>query len=330
MTKMIKNLVELVAKSTGITSNSKTVKKGTIFVAVKGLTSDGHDYIAEAISKGALAVIGEIDTTLSVPYFKITDTRQILGELASEFYGNPSKKLKLIGVTGTKGKTTTAHLIYHILTSLGKKVGLISSIEAKIGDKDIDTGFHVTSPDTVALHKLLNDMVAAGCEYGVIEVSSHGIDQQRIAGVSFDIGVLTNIAPEHLDYHKTFAEYKKVKLAFIASTKHKVIAPRDTTLTILPGKFNNLNVEAAIKAVEFLGISKDKALGALTSFKLPSGRLEEVDTNKGFRVFIDFAHTPDSLEAALTYLRTLTTGRLIAIFDCYWSIKSTIISINYY
>jgi UDP-N-acetylmuramoyl-L-alanyl-D-glutamate--2,6-diaminopimelate ligase len=294
-------------KFEGVTSDSRSVKKGYVFVAVKGLNADGHDFIPDAIERGAVKIYGERD--LNYPnYFKVRDSRDKLGELASEYYGFPSRKLKIIGVTGTKGKTTTAHLIYHILFSTGKKVGLVSSITS--------SGFHVTSPDVVSLHRSLKDMVDAECEYAVIEVSSHGIDQKRIAGVEFEVGVLTNIAPEHLDYHKTFEEYKRVKMSFLKSAKISVIAPTDTNLNILPGLFNNLNVEAAIKAVEILGVNRDEALKSLDSFELPKGRLEEIKNNLGIKIVVDFAHTPESLEFVLSYLRTQTQGKLIAVFGC--------------
>lgn len=306
------DLIKNIHKYSGITADSRQVKKNFIFVAVKGKTVDGAKYIPEAIKNGASVIVSE--TSGDFHHIPVENSREVLGKLASEYYGNPSKKLKIIGVTGTKGKTTTVHLIYHILNSLGKKASLISSNMAKVGEKESATGFHVTSPDVVSLHKFLADMVEAGCEYAVIEVSSHGIDQKRIAGVDFEVGVLTNIAPEHLDYHKTFEEYEKVKMSFINSAKNKVIAPTETELTILPGKFNNLDAEAALSAVELLGIDRKKALETLKTFKLPEGRLEEVKNDKGFRIFIDFAHTPESLEAALTYLRGLTKGKLIAVF----------------
>jgi len=318
MVKSLNNPKHTPHKYSGITADSREVTKGFIFVAVKGLVADGHDYISQAIVNGAKIIVGEKDVKVpaGVKYIKVKDSRVALGEYASEFYGHPADRLKVIGVTGTKGKTTTAHIIYHILTLSGKKTGLISSIVAKIGDNEMDTGFHVTSPDVISLHKFLKQMVDAGYEYAVIEVSSHGIDQKRIAGVNFDIGVLTNIAPEHLDYHKTFKEYKRVKMSFINSCKYKVIAPVDTDLDILPGKFNNLNIEAAIKAVEFLGIDRASAIKTLKTFKLPEGRLEVINNSKGIKIFIDFAHTPESLEAALKYVRTQTTNKLIAVFGC--------------
>lgn len=302
-------------KFEGVTSDSREVKKGYAFVAVKGINADGHDFIPDAIERGVVRIYGERD--LSYPnYFKVKDSRKKLGELASEFYGFPSKKLKIIGVTGTKGKTTTVHLIYHILTALNKKVGLVSSIAAKIGESKVDTGFHVTSPNVVSLHRFLREMVDAGCEYAVIEVSSHGIDQKRIAGVNFEVGVLTNIAPEHLDYHKTLKEYKRIKMSFIDSCKQKVIAPIKTSLKIIPGFFNNLNAEVAIKAVELLGFDRNKSLSTLKIFELPVGRLEEIKNKMGIKIIVDFAHTPDSLFAALKHLRKETKGKLISVFGC--------------
>lgn len=307
---MVKNIVELRHKIhdfKGITPDSRLVKPGDIFVAIKGLTSDGHDFINDAVKNGAEVIVGERDLNLP-DYIKVSDSREALGELASEFFGRPSEKLKVIGVTGTKGKTTTSHIIYHILTKLGKKAGLLSSISVP--------GLHVTSPDVVYLHKSLGEFVNKGFEYAVIEVSSHGIAQKRIAGIKFDVGVLTNIAPEHLDYHKTFAEYKRIKMSFINSAKYKVIAPKETKVKILPGIFNNLNVEAAVMALEIFGVKRRESLKAVKSFELPEGRLEEIKNGSGLKIYIDFAHTPDSLKAVLTYLRGETKKKLIAVFGC--------------
>lgn len=315
MHKSLDDLKNNIHRYSGITADSREVKKNFIFVAIKGGSIDGHRFIDSAIENGAEVVVGEEDLKIkSAEYIKVKDSREALGTLASAWFGNSAGKLKVIGVTGTKGKTTTCFIIYHILTKLGKKVGLVTSITAKIGNKEVDTGFHVTSPDVISLHKFLKEMSDAGCEYAVIEVSSHGIDQKRIAGVKFDIGVLTNIAPEHLDYHRTFEEYKRVKMSFISSAKFKALSPTDTDLDILPGKFNNLNIEAALKAVEFLGIDRNSAIQTLGSFELPEGRLEEIKNSKGFKIFVDFAHTPESLEAALKHLRTQTSGKLIAVF----------------
>lgn len=309
---MFKNIGELrehVAEFTGITADSRLVEQGFIFVATHGLTSDGHDFIPQAVEKGAKAIVGESDLAKSFKnYIKVPDSKAALGDLASEFYGNPSKRLKVIGVTGTKGKTTTAHLIYHILKTLGKKAGILSSISVP--------GLHVTTPDVISLQKMLKEFADKGYEYAVIEVSSHGIDQKRIAGVKFDAAVLTNVAPEHLDYHKTFKEYKKTKMSFVNSAGFKIIAPKKTAINLLPGLFNNLNVEASVMTLEKFGIKRDEVIAAVESFELPEGRLTEVPNKLGIKIIIDFAHTPDSLEAVLTHLKTQTKGKLISVFGC--------------
>ncbi len=300
----------------GITFDSREVKPGYVFFAVKGLKVDGHNYIPEAVRNGASVIVGEKDITVppNIKYIKVDDSRDELGKWASEFYSNPSNKLKIIGVTGTKGKTTTVHIAYHILSSLGKKVGHISSISAKIGNKESGIGFHVTNPDVIALNKFLSEMVNNGCEYAVVEVSSHGIDQKRIAGINFEVGVLTNLAPEHLDYHKTFEEYKRVKMSFIDLCKIKILPPYKTDINTLDGDFNNRNAEAAIRAVCALGVDRHEAIKTLDSFILPEGRLEEIKNDKGYKIIIDFAHTPDSFEAVLKHLRSVTQGRLITVF----------------
>lgn len=294
-------------KNFNICSDSRKVKKGDIFVAIKGLTSDGHDYIEDAINKGAALVYGERDIKNS-KYIKVSNSRQKLGELVSEHFSDPSSKIKVIGVTGTKGKTTTCHLIHHILFSLGKKVGLVSSITTQ--------GFHTTTPDVITLNQELSEMVNKGYEYAILEVSSHGIDQGRIAGIKFEIGVLTNIAPEHLDYHKTFKEYKDIKMSFVNSAKIKIISPKITNIKLLKGEFNNINAETAINVCEKLNIKKEDAMRVLKTFKLPNGRLEEIPNTLGIKIFVDFAHTPDSLEAVLKYLKTITKRKLISVFGC--------------
>src|SRR5258708_25644771 len=156
----------------GIADDSRNVKNGFLFIAIKGLNVDGHKYISQAIKNGAKVIVGEEDLKLEgVKYVKVKNSREELGILASKWYRNPSSKLKIIGVTGTDGKTTTSNLIYWILKTAGHKVGLISTINAKIGDKEYDTGFHVTNPEPLLLQELLAKMVKAKCKYAVLEVT---------------------------------------------------------------------------------------------------------------------------------------------------------------
>lgn len=214
-----------------ISDDSRKVRRGDLFVAIKGMKVDAHRFIPEAIEKGASVVVGERNPELKwlekITYVKVKNTRKSLALLALAFYGNPSKKLKVIGVTGTDGKTTTASLIYWLLRSAGKKVGLISTVGAKIGSKKYDTGLHVTNPEPILLHKLLKKMTKAKCEYAVIEVTSHGLDQDRVAGIEFEVGVLTNITHEHLDYHRNFSEYKKAKAKLFSNLKLAAVLNRD-------------------------------------------------------------------------------------------------------
>lgn len=294
-------------KILGVTADSREVKPGFIFVAVKGLNVDGHDFVPDAMERGAVKIYGERD--LKYPnYIKVSDSKEALGKLASDFYGNPSSKLKVIGVTGTKGKTTTSHIIHHILTELGQKTGLVSSITTQ--------GFHTTTPDVVSLNRELADLASRKYKFAVIEVSSHGIVQGRLAGIKFEAAVLTHIAPEHLDYHKTFTEYKRVKMDFLKSAKIKVVSEKTAKLNILEGEFNNINAQSAIKVVKELGFDEKAAIKTLKTFELPEGRLEKIINNLGIEIFIDFAHTPDSLEASLKHLRSVTKGRLISVFGC--------------
>ena len=192
--------------------DSRKVEKGSLFVAVKGTQVDGHEYIANAIKSGAIAVICQNlpeEINPDVTYVAVKDSAAALGIVASNFYGNPSGKLKLVGVTGTNGKTTIATLLFSLFRKLGYSVGLLSTVENKI-DNEIIPASH-TTPDALQLNALLATMVAKGCEYAFMEVSSHALDQSRVAGVTFAGGVFSNISHDHLDYHKTFDAYISAK-----------------------------------------------------------------------------------------------------------------------
>jgi UDP-N-acetylmuramoyl-L-alanyl-D-glutamate--2,6-diaminopimelate ligase len=198
--------------------DSRIVQKDSLFVAVKGSISDGHTFIEKAISLGALAVICEKLPVLLNPevvYVKVKDAATALGIIAANFYDNPSEKIKLIGVTGTNGKTTVATLLHNLFQALGYKAGLLSTVVYKIGSKSI-TATH-TTPDALRLNAMLKDMIAEGCKYCFMEVSSHAIDQGRVTGLNFDIALFTNISRDHLDYHKTFDEYILAKKKFFDS-----------------------------------------------------------------------------------------------------------------
>jgi len=196
----------------GITEDSRAVKPYFIFVAVKGGTVDGHRYIPQAIAQGAIAVVGtETIEDITVPYIQVRDAREALAYLSAAFYGHPAHQLTVIGVTGTDGKTTPAHLIYQILLQAGIRVGIVSTVNAMIGTEAVDTGFHVTTPNAADVQQYLARMLASGLTHVVLESTSHGLDQHRVTGCEFDIGVLTNITHEHLDNHGSFEAYRAAK-----------------------------------------------------------------------------------------------------------------------
>lgn len=200
---------------TQITFDSRDIREGALFIAQSGVHVDGHNYIASAIEKGASAIVCQqlpADIKADVVYIKTENSSKVLGLMASTFYGNPSKKLKLIGITGTNGKTTTVTLLHKLFRQIGYNTGLISTIVNKINEKEIPSTH--TTPDAVALNRLLSEMVDNGCEYCFMEVSSHSIVQARIAGLQFYGAIFSNITHDHLDFHKTFAEYIAAKKMF--------------------------------------------------------------------------------------------------------------------
>lgn len=198
-----------------IVFDSRKVVPGALFVAVRGTMVDGHDYIEQAVKDGASAIICEDlpgHTIGEVAFIMVANSAIALGQIAANFYNNPSDKLKLIGVTGTNGKTTIATLLYQLFTDLGYKCGLLSTVENKINDLVIPATH--TTPDPIVLNSLLDEMVGRGCDYCFMEVSSHAVAQHRIAGLQFSGGIFTNLTHDHLDYHKTFDNYLKAKKAF--------------------------------------------------------------------------------------------------------------------
>lgn len=265
--------------------------------------------------------------------------------LANIIYGFPSKGMKFIGITGTDGKTTTTNMIYQILKDAGLKVAMVSTINAEINGEKIDTGFHVTNPDYFLLQKLIDKAKKAGTEIFVLEVTSHGLDQFRTWGINFEIGVITNITSEHLDYHKTWENYFNSKAKLIKNSKWTVInndedhfkrlksMARGLVTTFgkhkadfdtdkykfslkLPGEYNILNALAAIAATNIMGVKEKNAIKTLENFSSLEGRMEEVKNNKGLKIIVDFAHTANALENALKTLKSKNKGKLISVFGC--------------
>ena len=265
--------------------------------------------------------------------------------LANIFYDFPSRKLRVIGVTGTDGKTTTTSLIYHILNSAGLKTSMVTSIGAVISGKKYDMGFHVTTPSSFAIQKFFKKALDTGSKFLVLETTSHALDQYRVFGIEFEIGVLTNVTHEHLDYHKTYQNYLKIKAELLKMSKKAIVNRDDESFhqisnfkflisklvtygmnknadinpknfkfkTDLIGEFNKYNILAAIAACKELGISDKNIRKGIESFVLPLGR-EEVIYKKDFTAMIDFAHTPNAFEQILKSVRPMVKGRLIHVF----------------
>lgn len=267
-----------------------------------------------------------------------------LAHMANLRYGFPSKRMKVIGVTGTDGKTTTANMVYQILKNAGKNVSLISTINAVIGDENIDTGFHITSPSPFDLQKYFKKAKKAQTEYLVLEVTSNALDQFRVLGVKFDIGVITNITHDHLDYHGTWENYFKAKAKLIRNSKVAVINRDEKHFEKLAkiakgkvvsfglhknaafnpfkfplklkiiGEYNLMNALAASAVAVNLDVPTKIIKDCLNNFQPLLGRMEEIENTKGIKIIVDFAHTPNALEQALKTLRTQTKGKLISVF----------------
>lgn len=200
---------------TDITNDSRKVGKGWLFIAVRGVNVDGHNFIEQVVKAGASVVVCEeapADRPANVLFVVVEDSAIALGQLASNWYGRPSENLKLVGITGTNGKTTTVTLLHRMVTKLGYKAGLLSTVRNIIGSREIEAT--QTTPDPIQIHRLMAEMVEIGCDYCFMEVSSHAAHQHRIAGLKFAGGIFSNLTQDHLDYHKTFADYRDAKKMF--------------------------------------------------------------------------------------------------------------------
>ncbi len=363
----------------GIASDSRKVRRGDLFVAIPGVAVDGHRFIPAAVARGAAAVVGtrpEADfPALSVPYVRVRDAREALAYLVAAYYGHPAHHLTVIGVTGTDGKTTTSNFIFHILQAAGIPAGMISTVHAVVGERVLDTGFHTTTPPAPETQAYLAEMVAAGLTHAVLEATSHGLAQHRVTACEFDIGVVTNITHEHLDYHGSREAYFEAKARLfdmLAETPPKphgnprlavlnrddegsyaFLAPRLRVRAVtygqhpeaqvraeavehtpaglrfvavgpgfrlpvasrLVGAYNVSNILAAIAATVIgLGIAPEAAQAGVAALEGIPGRMERIDLGQDFLAVVDFAHTPNALRRALETARSMTSGRVIAVF----------------
>ncbi|MCD8285042.1 MAG: UDP-N-acetylmuramoyl-L-alanyl-D-glutamate--2,6-diaminopimelate ligase [Prevotellaceae bacterium] len=265
----------------GLETDSRLVKPGYAFVAVRGTQTDGHKYIGKAVELGARVIVCEtLPESLAegVTYVQYEDTVDATGKLATRFFGDPTKRMKLVGVTGTNGKTTIATLLYKTFRRFGYKVGLCSTVCNYIDGEPVPT--EVTTPDAVTLNRLLGKMADAGCEYAFMEVSSHAIAQKRIGGLRFAGGIFTNLTRDHLDYHKTFENYRDAKKAFFDSLPDNAFAV--TNADDKNGLIMTQNTKAAVRTYSLRSAADFKAKVLEESFE---GMQLSID---GKEVFVQF------------------------------------------
>ena len=357
-------------KVKGISCNSKDVLDGYVFVAIRGNREDGHKFIKEAINKGARVVIIQsteyrVQSTEEALFILVKDTRKALAKLAAEFYGNPSRKIKVIGITGTNGKTTASYLLEELLKKARFLPAVIGTINYRFKDKIIPA--KNTTPGPIELQSLLARMLKEGIDYCIMEVSSHALDQERVEGIDFHSAIFTNLTQDHLDYHKTLENYFQVKAklfkdinpsSFVVINNDDRYSRRLGRLTcaevISYGIKNKADVVAGdirfdIKHTEFRLVSfkgeidfKTKLIGrhnvynilatvawalrggvdlftiksALREFSFVPGRLERIDFDRRFSIFVDYAHTEDALRNIILTLRQLSPKRIIVVFGC--------------
>lgn len=341
----------------GITSDSRQVRRGMVFVAIPGRKRDGHRFVGEAIRRGAVAVVGEAPLRRSaVPYLRVPDARAALSRLAAAFHDYPSRDLNVVGVTGTKGKTTTSSLIHHLLQSAGRPTGLLCTVGAWYGSESVLPHGHLTTPEAPVLQATLAEWRDLGLGDAVIETSSHALALHRVDDVAYDLAVWTTLHPEHLDFHGDMESYFRAKASLIERARFAILnadcpyamrlcshphlsygvrrgevraerireEPGAVTFTLhtpwysgqatFPGigRFNVHNALAALAAACRIGLPLEQACHALERFGGVPGRMQVVQS-RPVRIVVDFAHTPESLAAAITALRPGTRGRLLLL-----------------
>ena len=358
---------ELPRRITGFTANSKQVKPGTLYICIRGERNDGHSYVHEAIHKGALAIVSEHPLQICIPVICVAGTRHFLSYFANRYYGQPSHCLNITGITGTNGKTTTAHYLYQIYQAAGIKAALMGTVGVKVSDRYLKQA--LTTPGAEELHKSLWQLAQHGVKAVAMEVSSHALVQSRVEHCRFTTAIFTNLSREHLDYHQTMDRYFQAKahlFELLNKTKGaKAILNADDTRSyqikglslnpwtygvenpanvrvteILPltgggafvrvdapggsfcfmvrlhGIYNIYNALAATAAALAEGISPRDVAQGIESLRLVPGRLEQLPSPPGVRVYLDYAHTPDGLEKVLQAVGEYPHRKIILVFGC--------------
>ena len=355
----------------GMAMDSRRVAPGNVFFALPGLRLDGAHFVDEAMSRGAVAIVTEkmpAHPPAKVTFIHVANARASLARVAQRYYKFPDRDLSVVGVTGSSGKTTVSHLIQHFLSG-DQRVGLMGTINYDLGARTVPS--YRTTPESLDVYGMLAQMRDAGCRQAVVEISSHGIDQQRVQGLRLGAAVFTNLSSEHLDYHSTTDAYFNVKkrlfngengaapkvaivnlddrhgallaaripavvrtLTFgetpaaqvraenivytLKSTNFKLIWPAGTMQIESPlvGSYNLSNLLAAIATAYGLGRDPFVFLAKLRAFRGIPGRMERIEEGQGFEVLVDYAHSANSLRAALGIVRAMTPGRLLVVFGC--------------
>lgn len=350
------------AEVTGLVCDSRKVKKGDLYFCLPGLRVDGHNFAKAAADAGAAALVVERKLPVDLPQVLVEDARAAMSYMAQCFYGYPAAEMHGVGITGTKGKTTTSFLVRAIARHAGHKVGLMGTVCTYIGEEEEPAS--LTTPDPIDVQSLLRRMKDAGCDFYVMEVSAHALDLRKLVGMKFDQGIFTNFSQDHLDYFGTMETYRRAKEKFfdpfyighavvnaddeagkymlgrVPATTYGVSVPADAYANeieilesgvsyrlhwkdvVLPlhlhisGIFNVYNSMAAAVACLEMGISPEDVKAGLESVTVVPGRIEPLPTHTPYRVILDYAHSPASLESILKTIRQFTRGRLICVFGC--------------
>ena len=346
-------------------ADSRKATRGALFFCTPGLRMDAHDFAPQAVSKGAAALIVQRRLDIDVPQVQVEDVRRALSYIAAEFYGNPAEKLLMLGITGTKGKTTTSFLVKSIMEAAGVRTGLIGTVCSMIGDETLPNS--LTTPDPIETQTLLRRMVDAGVKCVIMEVSAHALDMHRIAGIRFKVSAFSNFSQDHLDYFADMDAYFAAKMKLFAPDVSEAIVYNvddervnagikalnrpamrigiressdvyandielgergcaflmtwhkkfRTSISLrLAGIFNVYNALMAAGICICAGVGPESIRQGLEAVQAVPGRIELLDTGTPYRVILDYAHSPDSLENILKAVRDTARGRMIALFGC--------------
>ncbi len=349
---------------TGIAYRSDAVVPGDAFYCIPGYAHDGHDFAPDAVARGAVAIVAQRPLPhIGVPVEVVKDTRVALADAADRFFGMPSRRLAVAGITGTNGKTTTTYILESILRAAGRSCGIVGTVETRFGSQRVPASR--TTPESPDLQRLFARMLEAGTDSVAMEVSSHAIDLHRIDGVHFAVAAFTNLTQDHLDYHHSIEEYFAVKRRLFTDadvsarvvnvddplgaglaaelgdaltvglspdamlraedvrlssdgSRFTLVGPDGSASVRLPlaGLFNVSNALVAAGSALSLGIPFQTVVAGLETAPQVPGRLERVDAGQAFAVYVDYAHTPDSLDKAIKAVRNVTSGRVITVFGC--------------